>query len=235
MQINPWALPALLLTATSSFQQEKKHSSVVHSEHYRDQFCFKAPFPSSMSFALIYSESEGSRTSTPRITLPWWRKETGGCLAPKGAPSSSKAAPSSLTPLQGTRAPGHSTCSHPQFLSKALSGTRTPAYARIPASQSITAPCVTELSTYKTHTITKQLVRKAPPSSLVCMTNLLQLILVFQLTLKLRGVATCTWHVNTEDYSINITLLEAAEECPHTAVIWQLMETRTLPNRPHVQ
>lgn len=26
--------------------------------------------------------------------------------------------------------------------------------------------------------------------------------------------------------------LEAAEECPHSVVIWQLMRTRTLPNHP---
>lgn len=104
MQINPWALPALLLTATSSFQQEKKHSSVVHSEHYRDQFCFKAPFPSSMSFALIYSESEGSRTSTPRITLPWWRKETGGAWLPRVPPVPLKRLPA---PWHLSKAPEH--------------------------------------------------------------------------------------------------------------------------------
>lgn len=81
----------------------------------------------------------------------------------------------------------------------------------------------------------KQLVQKASSSSLVCMTNFPQLILVFQLTLKLRGLATRMWRANTQDYSINITLLEAAEKCPQTAVIWQLMKTRTLPNHPHVQ
>lgn len=43
------------------------------------------------------------------------------------------------------------------------------------------------------------------------------------------------WRVNTKDYSIKITLLEAAEECPQTIVIWQLMDTRTLPNHPYVQ
>lgn len=104
MQINPWALPALLLTATSSFQQEKKHSSMVHSEHYRDRFCFKAPFPSSMSFALIYSKSEGSRISTPRVTLPWWRRGTGGTWLPRVPPVPLKQLPA---PWHLSKAPEH--------------------------------------------------------------------------------------------------------------------------------
>lgn len=128
MQINPWASPAPLLTAASSSQQEKNCSSMAHGEHCRDQL-FRAPFPNSPCRLLNKWQHRDSLLVT---YFALWKEKNWGWLAsaPKGAPSSSKAAPSSS--LRHLRTPQHQPqrCSHLQLLPKAPSGTWTPMYAR---------------------------------------------------------------------------------------------------------
>lgn len=147
LQINSWALPALLLTATSSSQQEKNMARWHTVSATETDAVPERPFPTVCPLLSSTERVNALGPSALHITLPWWRSGTGGAWLPrvpkvllKKLPAPWHLSEALEHPLTLSTRPQY--CSHLQFLSNTLSGTWIPVHTRIPAPRSIT-----ELST----------------------------------------------------------------------------------------